>query len=38
MAIDAGEAGFEVIPKLPKSSIQCLAPMTYVVLFAVPNA
>lgn len=38
VAIDAGEAGFEVIPKLPKSNIQCLAPMTYVVLFAVPNA
>ncbi|MCY7400199.1 MAG: hypothetical protein LH477_04435 [Nocardioides sp.] len=38
VAIDVGEAGFEVIPQLPKSSIQCLAPMTYVVLFAVPNA
>lgn len=38
VAIDAGEAGFEVIPKLPKSSVQCLAPVTYVVLFAVPDA
>ena len=38
VAIDAGEAGFEVIAKLPKSSVQCLAPMTYVVLFSVPDA
>ena len=38
VAIDAGEAGFEVVPKLPKSSIQCLAPMTYVVVFTVPDA
>ncbi|PKH37508.1 hypothetical protein SAMN05192575_101493 [Nocardioides alpinus] len=38
VAVEAGEAGFEVIPKLPRSSVQCLAPMTYVVLFAVPNA
>jgi len=38
VAIDAGEAGFEVIAKLPKSNVQCLAPMTYVVLFSVPNA
>lgn len=38
VAIDAGEAGFEVIAKLPKSTIQCLAPVTFVVLFAVPNA
>ena len=38
VAIDMGEAGFEVIPKLPKSSVQCLAPMTYVVLFAAPDA
>ncbi|MCW2738661.1 hypothetical protein [Nocardioides sp.] len=38
VAIEAGEAGFEVIPRLPKSNIQCLAPMTYVVLFAVPDA
>ncbi len=38
VAIDPGEAGFEVIPKLPKSSVQCLAPVTYVVLFAVPDA
>lgn len=38
VAIDAGEAGFEVIAKLPKSSVQCLAPVTYVVLFAAPDA
>ena len=38
VAIDAGEAGFEVIPKLPKSSVQCLAPMTYVVVFTAPDA
>ncbi len=38
MAIDAGEAGFEVVPKLPKSTVQCLAPMTYVVVFAAPDA
>lgn len=38
VAIDAGEAGFQVIPKLPKSRVQCLAPMTYVVVFTAPNA
>jgi hypothetical protein len=38
VAIDAGEAGFEVVPKLPKRSVQCLAPMTYVVVFTVPDA
>ena len=38
VAVDAGEAGFEVVPTLPKSSVQCLAPVTYVVLFAAPNA
>ena len=38
VAIDAGEAGFEVVPKLPKSTVQCLAPMTYVVVFTVPDA
>ena len=38
VAIDAGEAGFEVVPKLPKSSVQCLAPVTYVVVFAAPDA
>ena len=38
VAIDAGEAGFEVVPKLPKSNSQCLAPMTYVVVFTVPDA
>jgi hypothetical protein len=38
VAVDAGEAGFEVEPLLPKSKVQCLAPVTYVVLFAVPDA
>ncbi len=38
VAIDAGEAGFEVVPKLPKNGVQCLAPMTYVVVFTAPNA
>ena len=38
VAIDAGEAGFEVVPKLPKSGVQCFAPMTYVVVFTVPDA
>jgi hypothetical protein len=34
--IDAGEAGFEVTPQLPKSTVQCLVPVTYVVVFAAP--
>jgi hypothetical protein len=38
VAIDAGEAGFEVVPKLPKSQVQCLAPMTFVVVFTAPDA
>lgn len=38
VAIDAGEAGFEVVPALPKGTVQCLAPVTYVVLFAAPDA
>ena len=38
VAIDAGEAGFEVVPTLPKSTVQCFAPVTYVVVFAAPNA
>jgi hypothetical protein len=38
VAVDEGEAGFEVVPKLPKSNVQCLAPMTYVVVFTVPDA
>jgi hypothetical protein len=38
LTIDAGEAGFEVEPRMPKSTIECLAPMTYVVVFAAPNA
>lgn len=38
VAIDAGEAGFEVVPKLPKNTVQCFAPMTYVVVFTVPDA
>lgn len=38
VAIAAGEAGFEVVPKLPKNTVQCLAPVTYVVVFAVADA
>jgi hypothetical protein len=38
VAIDAGEAGFQVVPQLPKNTVQCLAPVTYVVVFAAPNA
>lgn len=38
VAIDAGEAGFEVVPALPKGTVQCLAAVTYVVLFAAPDA
>lgn len=38
VAVEAGEAGFEVTAALPKSTVQCLAPVTYVVLFAVPDA
>lgn len=38
VAVDAGEAGFQVVPTVPKTSKQCLAPMTYVVVFAAPNA
>jgi hypothetical protein len=38
VAIDAGEAGFQVVPALPKSTVQCLAPVTYVVVFAAPDA
>jgi hypothetical protein len=38
VAIDAGEAGFEVVPQMPKSTVQCLAPMTYVVVFGAPDA
>lgn len=38
VAIDAGEAGFEVVAQLPKSTVQCLAPVTFVVLFAAPDA
>ena len=36
--IDAGEAGYEVTPTLPKSTVQCLVPVTYVVVFAAPTA
>lgn len=36
--IDAGEAGLEVTPQLPKKTVQCFAPMTFVVLFAAPGA
>jgi len=38
VAIEAGEAGFQVVPNIPKTTKQCLAPMTYVVVFAAPNA
>jgi hypothetical protein len=38
VAIDAGEAGFQVVPALPKSTVQCLAPVTYVVVFSAPDA
>jgi hypothetical protein len=38
VAIDAGEAGFQVVPSIPKNTKQCLAPMTYVVVFAAPDA
>ncbi|WP_374457367.1 hypothetical protein [Nocardioides sp.] len=38
VAIEAGEAGFQVVAKIPKTNKQCLAPMTYVVVFAAPNA
>lgn len=38
VTIDAGEAGFEVVPTLPKNTVQCFAPVTYVVVFAAPNA
>jgi hypothetical protein len=38
VAIEAGEAGFEVVPKLPKNTVQCLAPVTYVVVFAAADA
>lgn len=38
VAIEAGEAGFEVTATLPKNTVECLAPVTYVVLFSVPDA
>lgn len=38
VAIDAGEAGFTVAPRLPKNGVQCLAPVTFVVVFAAPDA
>jgi len=38
VAVDAGEAGFQVVPALPKSTVQCFAPVTYVVVFAAPDA
>jgi hypothetical protein len=38
VTIDAGEAGFEVVPQMPKNTVQCLAPMTYVVVFSAPDA
>ena len=36
--IDAGEAGLEVTPQLPAKTVECLAPMTFVVLFTAPGA
>ena len=36
--IDAGEAGLEVTAQLPTKTVQCFAPMTFVVLFAAPGA
>ncbi len=38
VAIEAGEAGFEVTASLPKETVQCFAPMTFVVLFSAPGA
>lgn len=38
VAVDAGEAGFQVEPTLPKNTVQCFAPVTYVVVFAAPDA
>lgn len=38
VAVDAGEAGFQVTAKLPQSNIQCLAAQTYVVVFSAPDA
>ena len=38
VAITAGEAGFAVVPRIPKTSVECLAPVTFVVLFAAPDA
>ena len=36
--IDAGEAGFEVTPEMPGSGVQCVEPITFVAVFAAPNA
>ncbi len=36
--IEAGEAGFEVTPSMPKETVQCFAPVTFVVLFAAPTS
>ncbi|CAM3856333.1 hypothetical protein [Nocardioides zeicaulis] len=38
VAVDAGEAGFQVTAELPKSNMQCFAAMTFVVVFSVPDA
>ena len=38
VTIDAGEAGFEVTPTLSETTVQCLVPVTYVVVFAAPTA
>lgn len=33
VTVEAGEAGFEVTPELPADRKQCVAPVTYVVVF-----
>lgn len=38
VAIEPGEAGFQVVAKLPKGNIECFAAMTFVVVFTVPDA
>lgn len=38
VAVEAGEAGYEVEPQLPKKTVQCFAPVTFVVVFSTPAA
>lgn len=38
VAIEPGEAGFQVVAKLPKGNIECFAAMTFVIVFTVPDA